>query len=91
MQEDISSLPTPPGDFDCIIIDGAATVHYLRPLSIQRDFLDYAQKWIIPYVEGMMACCDSLKTAVREKRWSGERYKVQANMKLPRKWSENKE
>ena len=55
---------------------------------------------MIPYVEGMMAYCDkmdivfdqyfsdSLKTAVREKRWSGKRYKVQANMKVPRKWSD---
>ena len=63
-----------------MIIDGAATVHFLPPLSMERDFLDYAQKRMIPYVEGMMAYCDkmdivfdqyfsdSLKTAVREKR-----------------------
>ena len=80
MQEDISSMPTLPGEFDCIIIDGTATVHYLPPESMHKDFRDYAQKRMIPYVEGMMAYCDrmdivfdqyfsdSLKTAVREKR-----------------------
>ena len=47
---------------------------------MQKDFLDYAQTRMIPYVDGMTAFCDkmdvvfnqyfsdSLKTAVREKR-----------------------
>ena len=98
-----------PGEFDCIIIDGSAAAHYLPPESNQKDFSDYAKKRIVPYVEGLWAYCDrldvvfdrylpdSLKSAVREKRGSGERYKVEGHVKLPRRWadflhmSENKE
>ena len=99
-----------PHNFDCIIIDGAAIVHMLIPNDPAiKTFQEYAQRVIIPYINFQFQAChridlvfdqyfsDSLKNAVREKRGSGTRWKVEPNVKLPKKWhdflldSQNKE
>ena len=89
-----------PKSFDCIVIDGAVIVHMLPPEPIHKDFLEYAHKRFVPYVENVLLTCDrvdivfdqylqdSLKSSVREKRGSGDRYKVLAKMKLPKKWQD---
>ena len=86
--------------FDCVVVDGAAAVHFLSPSSGQKTFHDYAKKQFIPYIEPLLQTCDrvdvvfdqylpnSLKSALREKRGSGVRYKVQTKVKLPRKWAD---
>ena len=74
-----------------------------------KTFQEYAQRVIIPYINFQFQAChridlvfdqyfsDSLKNAVREKRGSGTRWKVEPNVKLPKKWhdflldSQNKE
>ena len=89
----------PPHSFDCIIIDGAAIVHMLTPNDpAVKTFQEYAQRVIIPYINSQLQTChridlvfdqyfsDSLKNAVREKRGSGTRWKVEPNVKLPKKW-----
>ena len=95
-----NSMVEMPKMVDCIVLDGAAVVHLLAQEPSHRDFLDYAQKRFIPYVENTLTICDrvdivfdqylpdSLKSATREKRGSGERFKVQATMKLPKKWND---
>ena len=90
----------PPKTFDCVVLDGAAIVHFLSPSKSDKTFQDYRLKRYIPYLEGLLKYCDqidlvfdrylakSLKDAVRDKRGSGTRFKVQANAKLPVRWSD---
>ena len=90
----------PPKTFDCVVLDGAAIVHFLSPSKSDKTFQDYSLKRYIPYLEGLLKYCDridlvfdrylakSLKDAVRDKRGSGTRFKVQANGKLPVRWSD---
>ena len=87
-----------PKTYDCVILDGAAIVHFLSPEKSVVTFLDYAKKRFIPHLEKILLTCDridivfdryltaSLKNSVREKRGSGTRYKVHAKGKVPSKW-----
>ena len=62
------------------------------------SFQEYTQKVFIPYLEDYLKICeridvvfdqyfeDSLKNAVREKRGSGIRFKVEPKVKVPKKW-----
>ena len=90
----------PPKTFDCVVLDGAAIVHFFSPSKSDKTFQDYSLKRYIPYLEGLLKYCDqidlvfdrylakSLKDAVRDKCGSGTRFKVQANGKLPVRWSD---
>ena len=89
-----------PKHFDCAVLDGAAIVHFMAPDKKDTNFQDYAKKRFLPYLEAVLKWSDrldlvfdqyydkSLKNAVREKRGSGIRYKVQTKVKLPPKWSD---
>ena len=86
-----------PQSFDCILLDGAAIVHFL-PTDRICTFRDYAQKVFIPYLK-TFSCSridivfdqylvNSLKNAVREKRGDGTRWKVGPQVKVPKKWND---
>ena len=87
-----------PNEFDYAVLDGAAIVHFMAPDKKDTNFQDYARKRVLPYLEAILKWSErlelvfdqykSLKNAVRGKRGSGIRYKVQAKAKLLPKWSD---
>ena len=89
-----------PDTVDCMIIEGAAATHFLVPNEKTVTFRDYARKMFIPYIMDNLERCDridivfdqyfdnSLKNAVREKRGSGTRFKVEPNVRIPKKWGD---
>ena len=48
----------PPNSFDCVVVHGAAAVHFLSPSDGQKTFHDYAKKQFIPYIEPLLQTCD---------------------------------
>ena len=90
----------PPKSFDCVVLDGAAVVHFSSPSESQKTFHDYSKKQFVPCIENLLQTCDkvdvvfdqylpnSLKCATREKRGSGVRQKVEAKVKIPKKWKD---
>ena len=73
-----------------------AVVHFL-PIGGMNTFSDFAQKIVIPYVQSYKCSRldivfdqykkDSLKSALREKRGDGTKWKVEPQVKIPKKWT----
>ena len=97
-QETLVSQQTgSPSTYDCIILDGAATVHTLSTAGA-KTFIEYANKIFIPYLSKQLRVAnrldvvwdsyfpDSLKESTRDKRGKGVRRKVSALTKLPTNW-----
>jgi hypothetical protein len=49
-----------PKTYDCIILDGAAIVHFLSPESKILSFQEYTQKVFIPYLEYYWKICETI-------------------------------
>ena len=89
-----SIQPESPACYDCRIMDGAATVHFL-PTTGVATLNDYAENLFIPYLQMQLQSAtridivwdtylsDSLKESTQEKRGKGVRSKVSGQMKLP--------
>ena len=91
---ELSQQTESPSTYDCIILDGAATVHTLSTAG----FIEYADNIFIPYLSKKLRVAnrldvvwdsyipDSLKESTHDKRGKGVRRKVSALTKLPTNW-----
>jgi hypothetical protein len=90
-----STMPEPPTQFDCNVLDGAVVVHCL-PVTGSITFDDYAHNVFIPHLSSQRSrrvdvvwdtyIPNSLKESTREKRGKGVRRKVGGATKLPSNW-----
>ena len=48
----------PPKSFDCVVLDGAAVVHFSSPSESHKTFNDYSKKQFGPYIENFLQSCD---------------------------------
>ena len=88
---------SPPTDFDCKILDGAAVIHFLSTSGVST-FEEYADRVFIAHLHRQLENSrrldvvwdtyieDSIKESTREKRGKGLRRKVSSQAKLPSKW-----
>jgi len=84
---------------DCIILDGAAIVHLLKPGNA-KTFEEYSTLVFVPYIMSILQCAqridvvwdcykpDSLKASTRAKRGSGIKRQVLPSAPMPKNWSD---
>ena len=90
---ELSQQTESPSTYDCIILDGAATVHSLSTAGA-KTFIEYADEGFVPYLSKQLRVAnrldvvwdayipDSLKESTRDKRGKGVRRKVSALTKI---------
>eukprot|EP00794_Sanderia_malayensis_P021193 gene21193-23274_t len=88
-----------PSDITAVLLDGAAIVHMVSPLS-SRNFQDYADNEMASFFKTILANRDlrrldlvfdvyresSIKEGAREKWGTGSRIKVTAKTPIPKNW-----
>jgi len=94
-----AKLSVEPNEYDCIVLDGAAVVHFLST-GTAKTFEEYFKTVFLPYLLTQLKKCkrldivwdtyisNSIKESAREKRGVGTRLKVSATAKVPSKWSD---
>ena len=82
------------------VLDGAAIVHLVKPNGVVTTFIEYANDQFLPYLQQHLHSVQrsdvvwdrylsmTLKTATRQRRGRGIRYRVQSNVKLPGNWED---
>jgi len=95
--EEVSDAKTETPVTTCIVLDGAAIVHMLKPVA-SKTFEEYAHQILIPYMSTKLQrvsrldlvwdtyLADSLKDNTRAKRGQGVRRRVVAAAAIPGNW-----
>ena len=95
--EEFSSAQSEVPDTTCLVLDGAVIVQLLKP-AVAKNFYDYAQDVVIPYLSSKLQTvsrldlvwdcyiADSLKGSAISKRGKGVRRRVVGAAAIPGNW-----
>ena len=98
--ENLATNPCKTPEADAMLTDGAALVNMLKPSGACKTFSDYANQVYLPYISNQLQSVqrvdiiwdryipNSLKAQTREKRGSGVRRRVEADVRLSANWGE---
>ena len=68
-----------PKTYDCIILDGAAIVHFLSPESKILSFQEHTQKVFIPYLEDYLKICERIDVVFDQYTFVGRNIRMRQN------------